>query len=88
MFSFLFFCCFVPSLYNLLFKNKIFFLDKERIDGNTTRGSLSISFIICVLQSSYTVWKTMESDLSHFQACMYKKKKREYGKIFVSRILF
>ena len=42
-------CCFVPSLCILLFKYKILFLDKERMDGNTTRGSLSISFIIFVL---------------------------------------
>ncbi len=61
MFSFLLFlCCFVSSLYNLLFKYKILFLDKERTDGNTTRGSLSISFINFLFTSlellQFTCW--------------------------------
>lgn len=48
-------CCFrvlSPSLYNLLFKYKMLLLDQERMDGNTTRGSLSVSFIIFVLFKS------------------------------------
>lgn len=31
-------CCFVPSLYDSLFKYEMLFSDKERMDGNTTKG--------------------------------------------------
>ena len=62
MFSFLLFSCFVPSLYNLLFKYKILLLDQERIHGNTTRGSLSISFITFVLFKSVELRSVCTSD--------------------------
>lgn len=62
MFSFLLFSCFVPSLYNLLFKYKMLLLDQERMDGNTTRGSLSVSFIIFVLFKSVELTSVLTSD--------------------------
>ncbi len=51
MFSFLLFlCCFVPSLYKLLFKYKILFLDKGQME--TQQGEVCPLNYLCLVQVS------------------------------------